>query len=71
MSLLEPKFKNLHNDCKKYFKLAQITNDKFIIKYMLLKIKIYEKINQRLEAYKDSKLMNKYYLKNSNVFTDS
>ena len=28
---------------RNYFKLAQITNDKFIIKYMLLKIKIYEK----------------------------
>ena len=38
---------------------------------MLLKIKIYEKINQRLEAYKDIELMNKYYWKNSNVFTDS
>ena len=38
---------------------------------MLLKIKIYEKINQRLETYKDIELMNKYYWKNSNVFTDS
>ena len=38
---------------------------------MLLKIKIYEKINQRIEAYEEVELLNKYYLKNSNVFTDS